>query len=460
MRRFLGALTLLSALSGCVTSGQELILPESAKYPQNRIPGPALTTWNRTDGTPMGPPPVPPPSSATPTPPPGLLAAEFRAPVSPDGMTAPSPMPPDPRLTPPPAVTPGNSGSGYTASGLPMGFAGSGTPMPAPLAQSINNNNGVQPVGLTQPASAPAPANGMNLPSSSRDVLMQPTFTELPRSQAMSTLKPLAPPVRPAPSVATTVPTPAPAPTNHNVIEVDPGNGAAAAPTIRMVNSKRFTLNYEVRDVGSSGVTNVDLWCTRDSRSWKRYETSFQSPHAHVVEVREEGLYGFTLVARSGAGLSKDTPKPGDQPQIWVMVDLTRPVVNLEGVEISLMAKSPALVIRWNATDRNFASRPITIMIADQATGPWTAIASGLENTGRYEWQPPGAPRRAYLRVEAVDQAGNVGAADTCAPIRIDIPWTTSASAAGVDPSHTNVQPMIDQIRPSVSILGVETRDK
>jgi len=449
MRRFLGAFTILSALSGCVTTQQDLSLPETTKYPLARVPEGAQTVWKNADGTLAGSPPA---EATGLTPPPTLSRVEYRGVAMADGPTA---------------ETPGQGSvtSGTTPAGMPMAVTGSGTTtIPVKVAQNTSgpySGGAIQPVGLSQSAPFYPPAGGSSQGSSSRDIPFQPTFTDLPHSQPVSNLKPLIPaPVRQSPPSMLS-PAVTGANTNINtIIEVDPGTGSGFSPTIRMVNSKRFTLNYEIKDIGSSGVTTVDLWCTRDSRSWKRYETAFQHQHAHIVEVREEGLYGFTLVARSGAGLSKDAPKAGDQPQIWVMVDLTRPVVNLEGVEISLMAKSPALVIRWNAQDRNFASRPISLLIADQPTGPWTTIASGLENTGRFDWVPPGTPRRAYLRVEAVDQAGNVGAADTATAIRIDFPWSASNSSPAAETAHNVIQAVSDQIRPTVSILGVETRDR
>jgi hypothetical protein len=193
------------------------------------------------------------------------------------------------------------------------------------------------------------------------------------------------------------------------------------APVHRLVNTRRIALGYEVKNVGPSGVSNVEVWSTRDGRTWKKYESVPQGRSPLTVEVPEEGLYGFTLVARNGAGSGKRPPRAGDVPQVSVEVDLTRPAVRLLGAEPEVGADDRRLVVSWRASDRNLGPRPITLAYAEQAEGPWEPIAAGLENTGRYAWKlPAGAPPRFLLRVEATDLAGNVGVAQTPAPILMD----------------------------------------
>ena len=76
----------------------------------------------------------------------------------------------------------------------------------------------------------------------------------------------------------------------------------------------------------------------------------------------------------------------------------------------------------WTATDKNLGPQPITLSYAEYADGPWTPIAAKVENTGRYVWQvPKTAFPRFLIRVEAMDLAGNVGAAQTPEPISLDL---------------------------------------
>jgi hypothetical protein len=246
---------------------------------------------------------------------------------------------------------------------------------------------------------------------------------------------------------------------SHPNVEVDSVANDPAAPAIRMVNSKRVTLNYELKDVGASGVSGVELWCTQDAHAWKKGEIVAQTSHSFTVEVKEEGLYGFTLLARNGSGVGKDAPVSGEQPQVWVMVDVTKPTVQITSVEIG-HAKTPTVEIHWSAKDKNLGPRPITLSYGEQAEGPWTPIAAGVENSGMYEWQPPAtAPHRLYLRVEAVDMPGNAAFAQTANPLRLDATVTIAAPPAP-DATHPTktlpAPPALDTSRPSAAILGVE----
>jgi hypothetical protein len=195
-----------------------------------------------------------------------------------------------------------------------------------------------------------------------------------------------------------------------------------SGPVVRIVNKKRITLNYEVHDVGPSGVSGVELWYTRDSKDWKKHDGPPEKKPPYIIEVQEEGLYGFTLLAKNGIGLSKDPPKSGDQPQVWVEVDLTKPAVALGEVKAGYENKVPSLTVQWKASDKNLGGQPIALAYAEKEDGPWQPIATGLENSGRYVWPlRPGLPPRIFVRIEAKDLAGNLGAAKTPSPVQVDL---------------------------------------
>jgi hypothetical protein len=192
---------------------------------------------------------------------------------------------------------------------------------------------------------------------------------------------------------------------------------------IRYVNSRRVSLNYRIDDQGPSGVSVIELWYTQDGRNWQKYREEKSTTPPFVFDVDREGLYGFTMVARSGVGLSDRPPQMGDQPQVWVEVDETKPVVQLLSADVGRGADTGNLTICWTASDKNMARQPITLSYSEQAEGPWTTIISNLENTGRYVWRmpPSGTPFRFHIRVEAVDKAGNVGSAQTTTHVIVDL---------------------------------------
>jgi len=202
--------------------------------------------------------------------------------------------------------------------------------------------------------------------------------------------------------------------------------GFANATNKRLVNNRRVSLNYELEKVGPSGVASIELWFTQDGRSWNRFplhkEESGPAPKPLVFEVNGEGIYGFTLVAKSGVGLGERPPQVGDPPQVWVEVDLTKPAVQLLGVLVGQGAEKGKLSVGWVARDKNLGRDPITLSYAEQQTGPWTAMAGKLPNSGRYVWtMPEPVPYQFYVRVEAADLAGNVGEAVTTELVKVDL---------------------------------------
>lgn len=197
---------------------------------------------------------------------------------------------------------------------------------------------------------------------------------------------------------------------------------APGDPAVRMVSSRRISLNYEIKEKGPSGVSAVELWYTQDGRSWMKWPENLNPNPPFVFDVHGEGLYGFTLVVRSGVGLGGNPPQVGDPPQIWVEVDETKPVVRLTAVDVGRGSEANRLTIAWEASDKNLARQPITLSYAESADGPWRPIASNLENSRRYVWQMPAdVPYKFLVRVEAVDRAGNVGADQTLRPVIVDL---------------------------------------
>lgn len=195
-------------------------------------------------------------------------------------------------------------------------------------------------------------------------------------------------------------------------------NGAAAA---HMVNKERFELVYDVDSVGSAGVAQIELWVTEDAgESWQSFGLDDDGRSPMMVEVAGQGLYGFRVVVRTTTGRSSAVPVGGDLPDVWVGVDLTKPTVKLVSAEQGSDDESDQLAIEWRAGDERLAGRPIVLRYAEAPDGPWTTLASGLENSGRYLWRiDPRLPDRVYLQVEARDEAGNVATDQLPEPVSL-----------------------------------------
>ena len=353
----------------------------------------------------------------------------------------------------------------------------SAQPLPAPVRMTqttaLKPTAVHKPIVVPAPTEKPTPAEPMVDPDLAQATLVQTPGATEPAPK--ETVAPPAKPVSPNSEFKSAGPNPetklkdlnADSKLNSLNPDAEPSPVPAGAAT-RMVNSKRITLNYELKDAGNTGVTGVELWCTQDTRTWKKGEIVAQTNHSYTVEVKDEGLYGFTLLPRNGAGAGKEPPQPGDQPQVWVSVDVTKPVVQITSLEMTHPGKGAGMMIRWTAKDKNMGPRPINLAYAEEPEGPWTPIAVGLENNGQYEWQPTGGvPHHVYVRVEASDLHGNVGQVQTANPLRFDtgatvtaLPPTEEASVTRKTlPPLTPAPALNNAGRPSTAILGVESND-
>ena len=189
----------------------------------------------------------------------------------------------------------------------------------------------------------------------------------------------------------------------------------------RMTQATRFQLDYQIDAVGPSGIKKIELWGTRDGgRNWSLWSVDHDQQSPIDVDVKAEGVFGFRVVIVGNNGLAGPAPRNGDLADLWVGVDMTPPTARLTSVIYGEGNRAGQLDIRWIADDARLMDRPITLLFSDQPSGPWTTIASGLDNTGQYFWSiDPRVPKRIYLRIEARDQAGNLGEHQLAEPIAI-----------------------------------------
>src|SRR5205823_4215961 len=145
-----------------------------------------------------------------------------------------------------------------------------------------------------------------------------------------------------------------------------------------------------------------------------------------TVNLPGEGVaYGFHIVVRSKAGRSLPPPKAGDLPQLRLEYDATPPRATIYPVEPDPVRRD-AVLVRWEATDRNLSANPVSLEWAPTAAGPWAFIGPQEHPaTGQYSWQvTPDVPPNVFLRIKAKDAAGNlaVGQSDKAVAVDLSVP--------------------------------------
>lgn len=205
---------------------------------------------------------------------------------------------------------------------------------------------------------------------------------------------------------------PATLPSQTSQSIVNPGTAGAGrsnAP-LQIIGTRRFQLDYGIDAIDPSGVARVDLWITTDGRNWSAWGNDPDNTSPFPVEVEHEGRYGFRIVVHSKDGLTGQGPSTGDDADMWVLVDTTSPLTHITSVPYGRGSEAGRLIINYSVADEQITLRPITLAYSESPQGPWNLIGEGLRNENRYVWKPKSnVPDRIFLRIEALDKAGNVG---------------------------------------------------
>ncbi len=196
----------------------------------------------------------------------------------------------------------------------------------------------------------------------------------------------------------------------------------------RAVKSHRFEVNYRIDDVGPSGVSAVELFVTQNNgQKWFKYGDDADKQSPFVVEVPEDGLYGFAIRVRSGAGLADEPPQPGEEPSVSIVVDRTPPQVQLAPIQQGAGGQMNKLTISWRIADDTPSDKPISLAYSATPNGPWEPICGWQSDTGSYTWSVgQGVPSRLYVRLVARDAAGNHSFVDTPQPLLVDLSKPTA----------------------------------
>lgn len=300
----------------------------------------------------------------------------------------------------------------------------SSTPSVPPAQPSMQN------MSASAPPSQHWPADAHSLAPFSSSIANPP-----PRVAGIDGLRPVpAEPSPPAPTPWSNSPFHQVSSSRSSEFESQPPAPTIAAvtpmpPDARAVNTPYFALDYDVSDVGRWGVAKVELWGTADGgQTWRSFAIDHDNRSPVNVTAPGEGLYGFRIAIEAVGGLAPQAPTPGEKPELWVHVDTTQPQAQLLSARQGEGYFADHLEITWQAGDANLADRPIGLYYSSRSTGPWTAAATNLDNTGRYSWRlQRHVPSQIYLRIEARDRAGNVGIHQMPQPLSLSVPQATGS---------------------------------
>jgi hypothetical protein len=203
------------------------------------------------------------------------------------------------------------------------------------------------------------------------------------------------------------------------------GAGASSLGQAYHCRSRAFSLDYSVEALGGGALADVELWGTEDGgREWSKWGSDPDRQSPFDVQVGNDGLFGFRMVVIGANGYVSNRPKDGDPADVWINIDTAPPSVKISRAVYGEGPETGMLVVDYQCTDSHLVERPVSLAYSQSPDGPWNTFVSGLKNTGIYLWKAsPALPDRIYLKIEAVDKAGNVGSH------RLDLPIDTKGLA-------------------------------
>ncbi len=267
---------------------------------------------------------------------------------------------------------------------------------------------------------APQPAalygNHDRNPNRNDGLLLEPPTNANPKGGAAGIMQP-NPPVARQPNGA---PDQTQAPTHGESPTALPPGRLGPSSDYRISKTRRFHLDYDIETGNHIDVYRVEVWFTNDGgRTWRHLGDDEDRQSPFLVNVANDGMYGFRLVVQAKSGLAGRPPHNGDPADVWVLVDSTAPSTQLTSARFGRGKALGTLQITWDVHDDELQDQPITLLYSGDAEGPWRRVASDLPNTGRYDWHVDDrTPDYIFLRLEALDRAGNLGVDTLREPIR------------------------------------------
>ncbi len=186
-------------------------------------------------------------------------------------------------------------------------------------------------------------------------------------------------------------------------------------------NSRAFSLDYAVESLGGSSLSTVQLWGTEDAgASWQQWGEDPDRVSPFDVKVGNDGLFGFRMVVVSANGLVSNKPRPGDKADVWIQVDTSVPTVQISRAVYGIGQLEGKLVVDFSCIDNQLLRQPAALYYRTNKAEKWRLIEQNLDANDTYAWKPPlDLPDHIYLKVQAVDQAGNIGNHELDKPINV-----------------------------------------
>lgn len=215
-------------------------------------------------------------------------------------------------------------------------------------------------------------------------------------------------------------------------------HSAYGAPFFSNVHT--FSVGYQ----SSNAVppTEVELWYRGPGkRIWGPYATFPKGETQLTFTAESDGIYEFYTVARDGAGMREKRPDQNSKAQQTIVVDSSAPQLNLISPRGGTLKTGQFVEIKWEVKEKYLEVDGITIELSTPDGGWEPLMANGSSSKRSYRWDVAGAleGQKRFLRISALDKAGNLSSVETAEAISFTATPKETAQRSNSSNSNSNV---------------------
>jgi hypothetical protein len=170
----------------------------------------------------------------------------------------------------------------------------------------------------------------------------------------------------------------------------------------------------------------IQLFVSYDQGSrWQHAQSADPSSGRFDFEATQDGEYWFAVKTLDNQ--NRLFPRDNVDPGLKVVVDATRPVLNIQLREIG----KGKVQLRWSADDRHLDPTTLRLEFAQSGSPGWQQVSVVPQASGHTEWTVPQGGSVA-VRGTVSDLAGNVGQAEN----RINVPASDNSDPASEETEY------------------------
>jgi hypothetical protein len=197
-------------------------------------------------------------------------------------------------------------------------------------------------------------------------------------------------------------------------------HGRVLGPAIS--SKSEVNLDLAVADAGPAGLASARLWVSQDDGTSWTEGPFIQEPFKTVAwKATADGRFRLAVVAVDQAGNASATPKGKTDDQSVLIVDTTPPTILLSsaiGIVEAEKTASPRrafkagdrVAVPFVVKDANLAPNTVAVFLQTDPNKAWQELGRNLPADAAFRFEIPAlGSRNARVKVQATDQAGNVG---------------------------------------------------